>query len=101
MIDGLDSMMDELQSHSLTSVEKQESEIKRERRASISTPDLFEDSSPKRKPAGAEAQKGLGTKLTNEIEASTLSIPAPSIDDLVTQSEGTPFMSRSVVVAQD
>jgi len=83
-------MMADLHSQSLTAVHRTTTTSKKqEDRLSTSSPDLLKDS----KEVDSARQTGLtGPQPTDEIAPlgdSTLSIAAPSFDDLLTQSEGT------------
>ena len=85
MIEGLDIMMAGLRRHSLSDINKT-SPTKQLKRLSSSTPNLLQD--------GTEAAHAITT--TEMMEGSMLSIPVPSLGDLMTQSEGTCLDSRWV-----
>ena len=95
MIEGLDSMMADVHSQSLTAVHRTTTtSTKQEDRLSTSSPDLLKDSKEvDSATTHPTRQTGLtGPQPTDEIAPlgdSTLSIAAPSFDDLLTQSEGT------------
>ena len=93
MIKGLDSMMTSRHSRSLTDVSKPATSTKDEkqsRRLSSSTPTIIQNTNtPQAVGDATKAQTSLaGQPSPTDIQGSTLSIPAPSIDDLMPQPEG-------------
>ena len=98
MIDGLDSMMADLHTQSLSNVDQPptaSSSTKQEKRLSTSSPDLLQDGTM-RQTNEDTGQTGLtGSQLAHALGDSALSIAAPSFNDLLTQSEGTHAHTRT------
>ncbi len=89
MIEGLDDMMAGLRSHSLSDITKPTAakDETNSRRLSSSTPSLLKDTPTTPQAAGGATQTGLTGQA--EEKGSSHSIPEPSIEELMSQSEGT------------